>query len=70
MRELDGDDSDDDWEEEKWEEWNLNLLSNATNEQSNAASIAIGFTVGAATTFGLLMARKKFVKSDEDFQRA
>ena len=58
MRELDGDDSDDeymkDWEKE---DWNLNLLSNATNEQSSAGAIAIGFTAGAATTFGLLMAR-------------
>ena len=67
MRELDGDDSDDDWEEE---EWNLNLLSYATNEQSDAAAIAIGFTAGAATTFGLLMARKNCFKNDEDFQRA
>ena len=66
MRELDGEDSGEEWEED----WNLNLLSDAPNQQSTAATIAIGFTAGAATTFGLLMARKKLLKNDEDFQRA
>ena len=66
MRELGEGDSDD----ELVEAWNLNLLSDAPNQESTAATIAIGFTAGAATTFGLLIARKKLLKNDEDFQRA